>query len=339
MAARHATRPTLSTIALRAGVSRQVVSAILGVSPGGNVRYSAETRRRVMRLVRQTSFRPNRTAKNLVQKRHGALGVLVANFGAIHDGVLSIMLAEAHKHRQLLMLDEMPEGDEGLPVFLAEDSVDGLVVFEDLEPRLQREIERLAIPCVRVNANVRTQPGCITYDETGAMQMAVRHLVERGRRHLALIAGDAGGHYSQQLRRTGIQKAALSAGLPLVEVHTLGLRHYFGSDGHAASDGVAAFLDAHPQVDGVVLSVDGMAPLFYRACGRAGRRIPDDVAVVGVNNSPIALGVFPSLTSLFVEPRRVAEEAIRLLNESIEGERPPRAPVKLAYTLTIREST
>jgi DNA-binding LacI/PurR family transcriptional regulator len=171
------------------------------------------------------------------------------------------------------------------------------------------------------------------------MQMAVRHLVERGRRHLALIAGDAGGHYSQQLRRTGIQKAALSAGLPLVEVHTLGLRHYFGSDGHAASDGVAAFLDAHPQVDGVVLSVDGMAPLFYRACGRAGRRIPDDVAVVGVNNSPIALGVFPSLTSLFVEPRRVAEEAIRLLNESIEGERPPRAPVKLAYTLTIREST
>jgi DNA-binding LacI/PurR family transcriptional regulator len=330
-------RLTLADIAAKAGVSRQVVSAVLGISRG-NIRYSPQMHERVMRIVREINFRPNRTAKNLVKKRHGAIGILVANFGNVHEQVLRAMLYEAHRWGQILVLDVVSPDDKEPPLFFREDLVDGIVVFEDIGPGTVRRISQLGIPYVRVNTNVRNLPGCITYAEVGAMHMAVEHFVERKRSHVGVLAAPS-THYSMHLRVKGVAKACAKMGLDVPVEHTFVAPRHMGTGDDEAFDELVAFLKQHRALDAVVLTVDGMAPLFYRACAKLGRRIPDDIAVIGVNNSPVALGVFPALTSLYVEPKQVGREAIRLLNESIEGVDPPPHAVKLAYRLAVREST
>ncbi|MBD3244201.1 MAG: LacI family DNA-binding transcriptional regulator [Chitinivibrionales bacterium] len=330
-------RLTLADIAAKAGVSRQVVSAVLGISRG-NIRYSPETHERVMRIVRETNFRPNRTAKNLVKKRHGALGILVTNFGNVHEQVLRAMLYEAHRWGQILVLDVVSPDDTQPPLFFREDLVDGIVVFEDIGPGTVKRIAELGIPCVRINTNVRNLPGCITYAEMGAMHLAVEHLVEHGHSRIGVLAAPS-KHYSMRLRVRGVEKACTKLGLEKPVSHTFVSPRHMGTGNDEAFDELVAFLAQHRAIDGMVLTVDGMAPLFYRACAKLGRRIPDDIAVLGVNNSPVALGVFPALTSLYVEPREVGKKAIQVLNESIEGVNPPPPAMKLTYRMAVREST
>lgn len=330
-------RVTLADIASRAGVSRQVVSAVLGISTG-NVRYSPDTHDRVMAIVRETRFRPNRTAKNLVKKRHGAIGVLVTNFGHVPDQVLRTMLHEAHGRGQVIIMDAVSPEDTQPPLFLREDSVDGLVVFEDIDAATMKEIARLDIPCVRVNTNVRNLPGCITYNELGAMAMAVEHLHEHGRNTLAVLAGPS-GHYSMRLRVKGVEKACARLGLSAPQVHTFQAKGHMGTGDEAALQELTSFLEGHPDVDAMVLTVDGMAPLFYRACTLLGKRIPDDIAVVGVNNSGIALGVSPALTSLFVHPRQVGRQAVELLSNLMDTGTDNHRPIKLTYQMQERDST
>jgi DNA-binding LacI/PurR family transcriptional regulator len=331
-------RITLSKIAEMAGVSRQVVSAVLGVSGSGSVRYSPDTAERVMEIVRKTNFRPNRTAMNLVRKQHGAIGVLVRGFGHIPERALHLMLSHAHHHGQVLILDALEASDESLPVFLREDLVDGLAVFEDIDKKVEDEITRLGIPCVRVNTNVRGLPGCITYDEHGGMKLAVDHLVERKRMRLGFLAGPS-AHYSMRARLKGFEKAAKDAGAGPIRSYTL--RTARGMDG--ADDTVAEelrdLLVSDGGVDGVVLAVDGMAPAVYRAAAILGLRIPDDLAVVGVNNSQVATSVFPQLTSVYVDPREVGKQTVLLLNRLISGNDVPTGPLKLAFRMIIRAST
>jgi len=329
---------TLSKIAELAGVSRQVVSAVLGVSGGGSVRYSPDTAGKVMEIVRKTGFRPNRTAMNLVKKRHGAIGVLVRVFGHIQERAFHAMLSNAHKHGQVLILDVLEGSDEDLPVFLREDLVDGLVVFEDIDKRFEDEITRLAIPCVRVNTNVRTLPGCITYDEPGGMKLAVDHLAACGRKRLGFLAGPS-SHYSMRARIRGFEKACEAAGVSHARVHTLESQRGMDGADDAVADTLVGFLTAQGGLDGVVLAVDGMAPALYRAASRAGQRIPDDLAVVGVNNSQVATSVYPQLSSIFVEPREVGKETVELLNRLIAGTDAPSGPSKVPFRLTARGSS
>lgn len=329
---------TLSDIARMAGVSRQVVSAICGISSAGSVRYGQATRERVERIVRQTRFRANRTAKNLVTKRHNALGVLLVEFGHMNDSVLRSMLREAHSRGQILILDTMLDEDTRLPVFLREHAVDGLVVFEDIEKRLDDEIERLSIPCVRVNTNLRTAPGCITFDETGAMRLAARHLAEMGRRRFAILASKT-SHYSQKLRLQGLARAATEEGLSPPAVHTFERAHRGWSAGDGAVGQVVSFLRAHRGIDGVVLSVDTMAPVFYRAAAVLGKRIPDDIAVVGVNNSTTSWSVYPALTSLYVEPSDLGRTIVRTLSAAIDGTGSEVPPVHMTYRIEVRGSS
>ena len=332
-------RVTLSEIAREAGVSRQVVSAILGLSPGGNVRFGAQTRERVVEIARQRGFRPNRTAIHLVKKCHGALGILVRHFGSANEHILRCMLYEAHRRGQVFVLDVSSPEDGTLPLVLREDSVDGIVAFEDVEVRIQKEITRLGIPCVRINTNVRNLPGCVAYDEAGAMRLAVRHFVERKRGRLAILAGRS-THYSTRARVRNYMKAAQEHGLAQPRSHTFVADRHTGLGAPEAFAELLEWLSANRDIDALLATVDGMAPLFYRAAARLGLRIPDDIAVIGVNNSQIALGVYPALTSLHVDPKQVGKKAITILNQLIEGsETSSRPTAKIPYHLIVREST
>ena len=101
---------------------------------------------------------------------------------------------------------------------------------------------------------------------------------------------------------------------------------------------MAEFLRAHPDIDAVVLSSDTIAGQFYRAAARLGRRIPEDISVVGFNNSYVASALTPGLSSLFIDRFEYGRRAIHLLNEFINGNYENAFPAKATYTMVHRES-
>lgn len=330
-------RVTLTEVARLSGVSRQVVSAIVAPARGGSVRYSPETFGKVMKIVDAMGFRPNRTARNLVNNRHGNIGVLIREYGLVWGDTLRHILCEAHKFGQVVVLDYFPEDGSGLPSIIKEDAVDGLIIFEDIDVAVLSEVDHQGIPCVRVNTNIRNLPGTITFSEQSAMRIAVDLFVRKDRRDLAMLAS-SGDHYSQRLRKKGFLMAARSAGLSPPSTVFID-NAYSTHDYQSQLDEIRRLFRKRPGVNGVLLSEDRMAPALYKVAAELGKHIPKDLAVIGVNNSLTAVAVSPSLTSLYVNSEEVGLRAVQMLNELIDDLPNAGKPYKCEYDIVEREST
>lgn len=338
-------RVTSTRIAELSGVSQPVVSSVLaeaeGRSSSSSVRYSDETRRRVLETAARLGYRPNRAARTLVRGRHHALGILVHNWGYVGMEFLEGASAAAWEHDQSLVLAPMPapgEDDEFIPSIVAEDSVDGIIVLEDLPGSVEREIDRHKIPTAWVNTNRREGPGCVTCDEVGSARLAVEHLVETGRRRVGGIF-TPGSHFSDAARRTGLEQGAEEFDLPQPPLLMLEKSVFDTTCWAEVEAEIQDFLETERAMDAVLLSVDGIAPRLYRAARRAGVEIPDDLAVVGINDSPFSSQIIPTLTTLRVMREEMARRAVEMLMDSLDGELELEGPVAFAHELMIREST
>lgn len=322
-------RITMSEIAEQSGTSRQVVSAILQPEKNSNIRYSPETFDKVMAIADKVNYRPNRTARSLLSKRHGSIGILIKTLGNIPNDVLRAMLFTIKEYDQVLLLDYFTDDEDEMPVLLKEDMVDGIVVFEDIPETFQKEIKKLKIPCIQVNSNTMDLPGAITYDEHQAMGEAVRHLIAKGRKNLAIVIG-GGNHYSAIFRKEGFVKSAKKAKVKYSICETT-----YKDLGKAITD----FIKENSALDGVVLSVDGMAIDFYKAVKKLRKKIPDDISVLGINNSNVCRCIDPPLTALGVNFVKLGEQIIHELNKYIEKGPPRNYPLVIQYKLEEREST
>ena len=323
------TRITMSEIAKQSGTSRQVVSAILQPEKNSNIRYSPKTYEKVMKIADKVNYRPNRTARSLLSKRHGSIGILIKTLGNIPNDILRAMLLTAKEYDQVLIMDHFTEDETEMPAVLKEDMVDGIVVFEDIPESFQKEIDKLKIPCIQVNSNTMDLPGSITYDEHLAMTEAVDYLQKKGRENLAIIHG-GGNHYSAKLRKEGFVKSAKKAKVKyqLCEVRDENLQKT-----------ITDFLKKNPAIDGVVLSEDGMAPDFYKAAKNVRKKIPDDISVIGVNNFHVCICIDPPLTALGVNFVWLGAQIIHELNKYIEKGPPKKFPLIIKYELEVRKST
>ena len=319
----------MSEIAIKCGVSRQVVSAVLNPQSQGNIRFSLKTRKHILSITSKYNYRPNRSARKLISRRHGSIGMLINNIGHINNDAMRNLLASAKQQDQVLLLDYFSDHDQDMPVILKENVVDGIIVFEDIPKMCMDEIQKLRIPCVHVNSNAMDLPGSVTYDEHGAMAIAVNHLIERGRKNLALVL-EAGAHYSSNARREGFIRAASDRNIPgaVCELRS-DLTH---------EQRIAAFLrDVRP--DGVVLSVDSIAPALYKAAKSLALGIPSDISVLGVNNSFICKCLDPKLSSLGVNFPELGRTIAVKINEYIKNGPPEKFPLVIKYSIEPRESS
>ena len=170
-------RITLSKIAEISGVSRKVVSLIVSGKEGGSTRFSDDTRDRVLKVVDETGYRPNRTVKGFFEKRHGVIGVLGHSPYHIALDALATMMTRAHDFDQMLNIEYVEDGK--VPRMIAEDCVDGLILFETVDDELMREIRRFRLPVIQVNTNQRFDVGCVTFDEEAAVKQAVERFAAR----------------------------------------------------------------------------------------------------------------------------------------------------------------
>ncbi len=313
-----------------------MVSLVLRTSGDPPAPIKPETRRKVLDAVKQLGYRPNRLARGLQGKCHGALGVLVRELSNLPQPLMKALLTRARQRSMTLAFEDILAENEPLTL-LEEDCVDGLVLFQDMPEHIKAKIDRLPLPVVWFNTNELTRPGAIFYDEQNGVELAVAAMHRRGRGHIGSAANTKGNqqHYCLLERKVGLRAALARRGLPR-PIYT----EWDFPDPSACGEQIVALFSelfkAHAQLDGFLLMGDSLAPALYETARRQKRKIGRDLSVVSFNNTETARAVWPPLTSLCIDAEQSARCILETFFDLLEGEQP--APKKLPYQLISRPS-
>lgn len=324
-----------------AGVSRATASRVFTDSP----RVSEEARRSVQRAAGELGYVPNRAARSLVTGRSDSVALVIPEpttrlFGEPFWPRLVRGIAEAlsfHELQLVLLLPQGPADELRVARYLEAGHVDGalLVSLHGDDPLPARLIER-RVPVVVGGRPPGDRPAISYVDvdnRTGAMT-AVRHLAGSGRRRIATITGTldmSAGHD----RLDGYRRALQAAGLPLdPELEETG--DFSHESGLLA---MRMLLERRPDLDAVFAASDLMAAGALLSLREMGRRIPEDVAVVGYEDSVIASSTLPPLSSVRQPTEEMGREMARLLLAALASGRQVPRQVVLATELVVRESS
>lgn len=326
---------TLADVAREAGVSRATASKALN----GRADVSATTRERVTEVARRLGFTPNASARGLLTGRSGTVGLLTSDLegrfvlpilmgaeDAFGAGRLDVFLCDARG-------DAVRERHH-LQTLLGR-RVDGIIVVGD-RTDVRRSIGRdLPVPVVYAYAP-SDHPEDLSLTPDGVMggALAAEHLLSLGRRRIVAISGDS--RYSSAHDRLGGARAALQeAGLDL-----LGPAMFAEWTEHWGRAAIALALEKHPDLDAVLCGSDQVARGVLDGLRDAGRRVPEDVAVVGYDNWKLfAEGSRPGLTSIDSRLENLGREAAQHLFAAIEGEDVDPRTIRLPVELVVRGST
>ncbi|WP_229872143.1 LacI family DNA-binding transcriptional regulator [Promicromonospora soli] len=327
--------PTLEEVALRAGVSRSVASRAMN-----NVRnVSPAKREAVARAASELGYVPNATARALATSTVGSVVLAVSNddpalFGDPFFSQVLVGVATALDKSELdltLMLASSEHGQARLERLLRSRRSDGvmLMALRGDDP-LNRVAAATDLPVVLGGRPLDGEARWyVDVDNRGGARLAAEHLLSSGRRRIATITGPMDLQASVA-RYQGFADAMAVGQLPadLVE------HADFSYEGGAQA--MARLLAAHPDIDGVFAASDNMAAGALRALKAEGRRIPDDVAVVGFDDLEIARHTEPALTTISQPIRGLGQEMATMLVRLISGETP--TPIILPTRLVVRGS-
>lgn len=330
-------RPTLEAVAALAGVSRGTVSRVINDSP----QVSPRAREAVRRAIDELGFVPNRAARSLVTQRTDTIALVVSEseerffgepyFAAVVRGISTALNGTGLQ--LLLAMAQSPADREQLEHYLTGQHVDGvlLVSLHGMDT-LPGRLEARGVPTV-LNGRPLGEPetAYVDADNAGGARQAVAHLAASGRTRIATITGPRDMTVGLD-RLSGWTSGLQDAGLPADLIET---GDFSVESGDAA---MAALLARAPDLDAVFVASDPMAFGAMRALRAAGRRVPDDVAVVGFDDSPSALHTVPPLTTVHQPVEEIGREMVRLLLTRIAGDPLTEPLVVLPTHLEIRGS-
>jgi len=335
MTGRTGRAPTLDEVARRAGVSRSAASRAINNA----IHVSPATRLAVERAVRELGYVPNVMAQALARQKVGAV-VLAAShdnaelfgdpfFGQVIVGVTSAL--ESTELDLKLLLCHPERGHDRVRRMLRRPRADGVMVMALRgDDPLQRMVVESGLPAVFGGRPLHGRPDWfVDVDNRDGGRIAAEHLVRLGRRRVATIAGPADSH-AAVARLGGVVDALSGADLdPTLVEHA-----DFTRDGGARA--MERLLERDPTIDAVAAASDNMAAGALQTLQLHGRRVPQDVAVVGFDDLPIAQLAHPALTTVQQPIRSLGYEMARLLLAVVDGEAP--SSLLLPTRLVVRAS-
>lgn len=306
---------TIEEVAVVAGVSRSTVSRVVN----GSTAVSPEALESVKRAIAELNYVPNRAARSLARRQTLAIALVVPEdttrfFG---DPFLASVVSGINAR--------ISRSDYVLNLFIASDdagdkttsyvrggSIDGAIIVSHHTSDTFIDRIAAAVPVVYGGRPIRDRENAyyIDVDNIHGARVATAHLIERGRRRIATITGpltmpaaiDRLQGFRDALAAEGLQEAAVEDG-------------DFTADGAAAAMHRILQSGAHP--DALFVASDLMARGAMTVLAAAGLRVPEDVAIIGFDDSPVATSVSPALTTMrqpsFVQGERMATVLIDLL--------------------------
>ncbi|MDX3755187.1 LacI family DNA-binding transcriptional regulator [Streptomyces mirabilis] len=331
--------PTIHDVAREAGVSRGTVSRVLN---GGHY-VSPAAQEAVNAAIRRTGYVVNRHARSLITGRSDSIGFLLTepqerffedpNFNVLLRGCTQALAG--HDIPLLLMLAGTEDERRRITRYITAGHVDGvLLVSSHSGDPVAEQLREAGVPLVACGKPIGlgSKVSYVAADDRDGARDMVKHLVSLGRRRIGMVTGplDTPGGVE---RLAGYREVLAEAGIE-ADDRLVASGDYSRASGEAAAE---QLLDRAADMDAVFVASDLMAQGVLAALHKAGRRVPEDVAVGGFDDSPAATAVTPALTTIRQPWDRISNEMVRVLLAQIGGDDP--AAVILPTELVRRDST
>ncbi|MFJ9248220.1 LacI family DNA-binding transcriptional regulator [Streptomyces sp. NPDC101776] len=325
----------MADVATRAGVTKQTVSNVVS---GKKVR--PETLAKVNKAISELGYKPNLVARSLRTGSTSTVGLFVprvanAFYSEVVEEVENVLVGHGYNLLLATTRDD-PDYTRVHLENLAARSVDALLVAGDnaVEQQLPMLVEA-AFPVVLCawEGDAPTTLPVVSIDYEHAGLLAGRYLRDLGHRNVAVIA-DLPAH-SPRVR--GLRRAFADDGLTIDDRQVFACTRDDAAGGFAAS---SAALEADPDVTAIFATHDILAVGAIEAVVRSGRRVPDDISIVGFDDIAQVGQIKPALTTVTFPKREMAQQAVELLLRAVDSGRPPTNVLTLLRsTLTIRDSS
>jgi DNA-binding LacI/PurR family transcriptional regulator len=333
-----ARRPHLESVAALAGVSRATAGRVLA----GSTSVGEQAREAVLRAAAELSYVTNRAARSLMTRRSDSIAFVVGEseerFFADPHFALALRGAHAalaaHDVQLVFSVLSSDADRERFERFARGGHIDGVILVSlHGDDPLPRRLRDAGVPVVLSSRPFRPVDGLayVDADNVGGARAAVDLLAGRGRERIATITGPLDMTAALD-RRDGFHEALAAHGL----------RDHGTVDGDFSVAGgrraMEELLSAEPELDAVFAANDLMALGAMQALAERGRRIPQDVAVVGFDDSPLAASVHPALTTVRQPIVAMGEAMTTRLMALIENGGPP-DPVVMPTEIVLRDTT
>lgn len=325
-------RITIADVAKYAQVSMMTVSRV--VNNRGQV--SDAMKQRVLNAMDELGYKPNRIARSLVSNRTYKIGVIVPTIaGSFFTEILESAERVLWKHGYYMVLcnsgNENRREQDILNIF-EEDRVDGVLIFGS-HLNYEQLTNLLANQRAGVVFNGEVDPqvaGQILMNQEAAIEMAVKYLISVGRTHLGYVGLNSPTYAIRERKQTfeNVVKQSFIDGWVMLS-------------GRADSKMfLPQYLQDFPQTNGIICFNDEIAAEVLRILADLGKKVPDEIAVIGFDNLQLATWVTPKLTtiSLRMSISELGELAANMLLDRIEGKVDDQ-PRILSHDLIIRDST
>ena len=324
--------PVLADVARLAGVSHQTVSRVVN----GHPHVRPETRGKVERAIQQLGYRPNTAARALARGRSSVVGIVTASgplFGpsSVQRAVGKAAREAGYAVASIDLTDVTRQGLSAAVDDLARIDVEGVVVVAGHDDAVEVARSRPGeLPVVVVEGDLSRAPLAVGVDQVAGARSVVEHLVELGHKRIVHLAGPADWAEARARLdgwRTAMSRADLPAPQPL-----------HGDWSSRSGYEAGRLLAGDSQVTAIFAANDHMALGVLKALQERGRRVPDDVSVVGFDDIPEAAWLSPPLTTVRQDFTEVGIKAVQVLTAAIRGAAPVPIPLSIPR-LVIRGST
>jgi LacI family transcriptional regulator len=327
---------TIKDIAKMAGVSKATVSRVLNNSKP----VSSDVRQKVMAVIDQTGYQPSSVARSLTTRRTNLIGVVIPDvsnpvFSKIIEGIES----EANKNDyNILLCNSRYNEDKELKYLdiLKDKEVDGIILNSyHASAKVAKKLEAIGKPTVLVGTQLDQTPfPVVRIDNEKAAYEAVTYLVESGHAHIGMIHGPKNDPIAGTTRLKGYQQALEDANLKL-KVTLLIEGHFKLEDGY---QGAQALVQLNPEITAIFCANDEMAIGAIKGLTDIGRKVPEEISVLGFDDIDIARIYSPALTTVSQPFREKGKCAMAAILSLIQGERVSQVLIH-PHELIIREST
>jgi LacI family transcriptional regulator len=327
---------TLESIAQAAGVSKATVSLALNGKPG----VSPRTRQRILEIAKKLNYQPNASAQGLAKQRTETVGVIVPDISSpFYAELVRGVEEEVSAHGYYLILcttTGKPSREELYFQLFQTQRVDGIIIMTPREDdRALHQIHDKGFPIVVVDREVASGDDIVEVlvDNFHGSIAAMEHLLDLGYKRIGFINGVPTLAASQERLR----------GYRLVlQEHDITPRDEWLCTANFREDGgyhcMRQLLSADPSLDAVFVASDLMALGAIKALREEGKRVPDDIAIIGFDDIPLASTFDPPLTTVRQPMEKMGAMAARLLFQLINGEKLLERKVILQTELVVRAS-
>lgn len=326
---------TIEEVAAAAGVSRSTVSRVVN----GSTAVSPAALEAVQRAIVELNYIPNRAARSLASRATMAIALVVPEdttrffgdpfFASIVSGI-NERLRRTDYVLNLFIANDDPR--DKTTAYLQRGAVDGAIVVSHHTSDTFIDRIAAAVPVVYGGRPIRERERdyYVDVDNVAGGRLGTQHLVDGGHRRIGTITGPPTMPAGVD-RLLGYREAIAAAGLAEGPV----------ADGDFTADGgtlaMRRILRGGEEFDALFIASDLMARGALAELGRAGIRVPDDIAIVGFDDSPVATSVTPHLTTVRQPSHAQGEQMAHVLLARLAGENPPHVTI-LDTELIVRDS-